>query len=154
VWCACEDSVAFAEAILDEVEESFCVNTFMVFATGESNGGLMTFEVGQKLAHRIAAIVPIEAAPHIGFNFAPEKGPEDTVRTDTDRVFYATLSCFLCCAGVSRLCVLICACFLVPLCVCGVCVQRMRVVIYRWCGVVWCGAAHDLYHEHPRHERY
>ena len=78
VWCACEDSAAFAEAILDDIEANFCVNTYMEFATGESNGGLMTFEVGQKLAHRLAAIVPIEAAPHIGFNFAPEKGPSET----------------------------------------------------------------------------
>ena len=27
VWCACEDSAAFAEAILDDIEANFCVNT-------------------------------------------------------------------------------------------------------------------------------
>ena len=54
------NDVGFVSDLLDDMEERFTVNTKKVYATGMSNGGIMTHTLGCKLANRIAAIAPVE----------------------------------------------------------------------------------------------
>ena len=54
--------------------QEFCIDTDMEFATGQSNGGMMTYQLGVDLAHRFAAIVPQFGSFQRGFNKAPAVG--------------------------------------------------------------------------------
>ncbi|MBP7217044.1 MAG: hypothetical protein KBA46_07170 [Candidatus Omnitrophica bacterium] len=56
------DDVAYVNALLDDLEKFFYIDTKRVFATGYSNGSQMTYLLACKLSHRIAAIAP-NAAP-------------------------------------------------------------------------------------------
>ena len=53
------DEVAFVRALLDTLEATYRVDTRRVFATGLSNGGMMTYLVGCKLSDRFAAIAVV-----------------------------------------------------------------------------------------------
>jgi polyhydroxybutyrate depolymerase len=53
------DDVAFVRALLDDLERAANVDPNRVFATGLSNGGIMTYYVASELSERIAAIAPI-----------------------------------------------------------------------------------------------
>lgn len=53
------DDVAFIAALLDEVAENYRLDTKRVFATGISNGGMMSHYLGTNLSSRIAAIAPV-----------------------------------------------------------------------------------------------
>ena len=53
------DDVAFARALLDDVEAKLCIDPRRVFVTGISNGGYMTNRLGCELADRVAAIAPV-----------------------------------------------------------------------------------------------
>jgi polyhydroxybutyrate depolymerase len=66
-WATCRDDVAFVEAILDEVEATLCVDRSSVHAQGESNGGMMIYELlGSRLAPRFASLVSVIANPAPG----------------------------------------------------------------------------------------
>lgn len=71
-WTSCYDDADFVEAILDKIESSYCVDKQRVYATGYSNGGMMTYEVGLRLGHRFAAIAPGGGTPFVGHNEAPQ----------------------------------------------------------------------------------
>lgn len=51
--------VAFMGDLLDEVEQTMCVDTNRVYVTGLSNGAFMTSAVACKYADRIAAAAPV-----------------------------------------------------------------------------------------------
>lgn len=51
--------LAFVTALLDRVEEERCVDTSRVYATGLSNGAMMTSVVACSLSDRVAAIAPV-----------------------------------------------------------------------------------------------
>lgn len=53
------DDVGFVDAMLDELERRFCVDTDRVFATGLSNGGFISHRIACELSDRIAAIAPV-----------------------------------------------------------------------------------------------
>ncbi|AKF02979.1 Hypothetical protein DB32_000127 [Sandaracinus amylolyticus] len=53
------DDVGFFAALLDHLEASLCVETSRVYATGMSNGGIMSHRLACELADRIAAIAPV-----------------------------------------------------------------------------------------------
>jgi polyhydroxybutyrate depolymerase len=55
------DDIAFTELIVEHLVEKACVNPKNVFATGFSNGGMMTNRVGCELSHLFKGI-----APHAG----------------------------------------------------------------------------------------
>jgi polyhydroxybutyrate depolymerase len=61
------NDISFVNALLDTLADELCLDRRLIFATGHSNGGLMAYEVGQRLSHRFAAIAPIGAAPHVGY---------------------------------------------------------------------------------------
>jgi polyhydroxybutyrate depolymerase len=51
--------IAFTEAILDELEDELCIDTWRVYSTGMSNGGLMSTRLACSLSSRIAAVAPV-----------------------------------------------------------------------------------------------
>lgn len=53
------DDVGFAAALLDELARTFCIDTRRVYATGFSNGAMMSYRLACELSHRIAAIGPV-----------------------------------------------------------------------------------------------
>lgn len=53
------DDVGFTAALLDEMERLFCVDRSRVYATGFSNGALMSYRLACELSDRIAAIGPV-----------------------------------------------------------------------------------------------
>jgi polyhydroxybutyrate depolymerase len=56
------DDVAFIDALLDDLATRFPVDPRRIFVTGFSNGASMSFLLGAKLPHRIAAIAPVAGA--------------------------------------------------------------------------------------------
>jgi polyhydroxybutyrate depolymerase len=75
-WTQCQaDDVAFALALVKEVESKLCVDTAKVFASGGSNGGMFTWELGQnaKSAPIFRAIASLIGLPHRGYLESPGK---------------------------------------------------------------------------------
>lgn len=66
------DDVAFTRAILDWLDGAACVDRARVYATGMSNGGLMTHRLACELADRIAAVAPV-AGPNVFADCAPSR---------------------------------------------------------------------------------
>ncbi|KAI0202972.1 Alpha/Beta hydrolase protein [Astrocystis sublimbata] len=61
------DDVAYVLEILDEVEAKFCIDTKRVYATGKSQGGLMTNNLAcdERSSARIAAFAPVSGAYYV-----------------------------------------------------------------------------------------
>lgn len=69
-WTQCQqDDVAFAVALVKQIEKNLCVDEERVFATGGSNGGMFTWELGQNPASApsLKAIAPLIGLPHRGY---------------------------------------------------------------------------------------
>ncbi|NCG21069.1 MAG: hypothetical protein GWP91_18825 [Rhodobacterales bacterium] len=69
-WTQCQvDDVAFALALVGHIGNEACVDTGRVFATGGSNGGMFTWELGQRTvdAPVFAAIAALIGLPHEGY---------------------------------------------------------------------------------------
>tara|TARA_Y100000310_G_scaffold340055_1_gene434618 strand:- start:751 stop:1809 length:1059 start_codon:yes stop_codon:yes gene_type:complete len=60
--CGNSEDVGFISKTIDEIKNNFNINDKMIYATGISNGGLMTNRVGCELANKIAAIATIAPA--------------------------------------------------------------------------------------------
>ena len=74
-WCHCSvDDIAFVSAMLDDLESNLCVDTKSVFATGFSNGAMLTHRLGCAIPSRFAAIAPVSGTLMIGYNCAPPSG--------------------------------------------------------------------------------
>lgn len=72
-WATCRDDITFLEAILDKVEATLCVDRSRVHAQGESNGGMMIYELLEsRLAPRFASLVSVIANPAPGTLALPE----------------------------------------------------------------------------------
>lgn len=54
--------VDFVTALLDQVEDTVCIDTSRVYATGLSNGAMLTSMLACRLAGRFAAVAPIAGA--------------------------------------------------------------------------------------------
>lgn len=77
-WTQCQsDDVAFAVALVQEVKAQLCVDTDRVFATGGSNGGMFTWELGQNTASAstFRAIASLIGLPHKGYDH-PQGKPD------------------------------------------------------------------------------
>ena len=75
-WTHCQaDDVAFALALVKEIESKLCVDTARVFAAGGSNGGMFTWELGQNTASAptFRAIASLIGLPHRGYLETPGK---------------------------------------------------------------------------------
>lgn len=66
------DDVGFADAVIDHVDLTLGYNLDprRVYATGFSNGGMLTHRLGCELSNRIAAIAPIGGGLTVGGDFA------------------------------------------------------------------------------------
>lgn len=69
-----KDIGGFIPGLYDTLESQLCIDTTREFASGESNGGMMTYQLGVDLADRLAAIVPEFGSFHRGFAMAPSTG--------------------------------------------------------------------------------
>lgn len=53
------DDVGFINKLLDELEANYNINPSQIYATGMSNGAMMSYRLACELSHRIAAIAPV-----------------------------------------------------------------------------------------------
>jgi polyhydroxybutyrate depolymerase len=56
------DDVGFMRALLEKVENDYSVDPKRVYATGISNGGMMSYRLACELSDKFAAISPVEGA--------------------------------------------------------------------------------------------
>lgn len=73
-WTQCQaDDIAFALALVKEIESKLCVDTVRVFASGGSNGGMFTWELGQNAASApiFRAVASLIGLPHRGYLDTP-----------------------------------------------------------------------------------
>ncbi|HYW55855.1 MAG TPA: PHB depolymerase family esterase [Polaromonas sp.] len=56
------DDVGFINALLDRMLKDYPVDARRIYATGMSNGAMMSHRLGRELAHRFAAIAPVVGA--------------------------------------------------------------------------------------------
>lgn len=73
-WTQCQtDDLAFVPALIADVAAKTCVDMDRVFATGGSNGGMFTWDLGQtaETAQHFRAIAPLIGLPHRGFLDGP-----------------------------------------------------------------------------------
>ena len=68
------DDVGFIRALLDDLSARYPVDPRRVYATGMSNGAMMTHRLGIELSDRLAAIAPV-----VGTVFGDEKKPDHAV---------------------------------------------------------------------------
>jgi len=84
-WTTCDETVTptgtgranvggFIPGLYDTLESQLCIDTTREYAAGESNGGMMTYQLGVDLASRLAAIAPQFGSFHKGFAMAPLVG--------------------------------------------------------------------------------
>lgn len=77
-WTQCrDDDVEFVLALVAAAEENLCIDADRVYATGGSNGGMFTWELGQEArsAGTFRALAPIVGLPHRGY-LAPPARPD------------------------------------------------------------------------------
>jgi polyhydroxybutyrate depolymerase len=60
------DDVAFISALIDHLTARYDIDPNRVFATGHSNGGIMSFRLACELADKIAAIAPVAGSLETG----------------------------------------------------------------------------------------
>jgi polyhydroxybutyrate depolymerase len=70
-WCTCYDDLAFVEQLLDELEDTLCIDLNRVYATGLGHGAMFAYRLGCDMADRYAAIAPVAGMPAKGFSCAP-----------------------------------------------------------------------------------
>ncbi|MBY0269699.1 MAG: hypothetical protein K2X06_07525 [Burkholderiales bacterium] len=68
------DDVGFISALIDQLIRDYLVDPKRVYATGISNGGMMSHRLGSELPQKIAAIAPV-----VGALFGDEKTPAQPV---------------------------------------------------------------------------
>lgn len=59
------DDVAFLRALIGKLEQDYTVDPRRIYATGISNGGMMSYRVACELADQFAAVAPVEGAQNV-----------------------------------------------------------------------------------------
>ncbi|MFQ5768947.1 MAG: FlgD immunoglobulin-like domain containing protein [bacterium] len=54
--CSTEDDVGFLNEMINQLMNKYEIDTTRIYATGESNGGHMSYRLAMELSHRIAAV--------------------------------------------------------------------------------------------------
>jgi polyhydroxybutyrate depolymerase len=68
------DDVGFIRALIDEMEAHYPIDPHRIYATGMSNGGMISHRLGIELSDKLAAIAPV-----VGTLFGDEKEPAHPV---------------------------------------------------------------------------
>ena len=66
-FASCHNDTLFVQKILDWAFSSLCVDISRVFATGLSNGGLMTYEIISRYPDHFQAFIAVYGSPLQGF---------------------------------------------------------------------------------------
>ena len=53
------DDVGFIRALIEYLQEKYAINRNMIYVTGISNGGMMSYRLGAELSDIVAAIAPV-----------------------------------------------------------------------------------------------
>ena len=53
------DDVGFISALLDTIEQKYLIDVNRIYASGMSNGGMMTYRLAAELNYRFAAVAPV-----------------------------------------------------------------------------------------------
>jgi polyhydroxybutyrate depolymerase len=53
------DDVGFIDSLIEKTKREYSINSSRVYVAGISNGAMMTYYIGSKLSHKIAAIAPV-----------------------------------------------------------------------------------------------
>lgn len=61
----------FLPRIYDQLTNTVCIDESRLYATGKSNGGMATYQLGVSLSDRLAAIAPIAGSFQLGYAQAP-----------------------------------------------------------------------------------
>ena len=69
-WCTCVDDVSFLRQVIDMMMLELCVDMSRVYATGESNGGMLLWDLLAQ-TDRLVAAAPWISAPAKGFMRLP-----------------------------------------------------------------------------------
>ena len=64
-WSNGEDNVGFVGSVLDDVGDSYAIDSDRVYVMGLSQGGAMSYDLGATLTHRIAAIASVAGVPRV-----------------------------------------------------------------------------------------
>ena len=56
------DDVGFISALIDKLVGDYGIDSKRIYATGFSNGAMMSFKLGEKIPDKIAAIAPVSGA--------------------------------------------------------------------------------------------
>ena len=56
------DDVGFIRALIEYLEKNYTINRDMIYITGASNGGIMSYRLGAELSDLVAAIGPVIAS--------------------------------------------------------------------------------------------
>ncbi len=67
------DDVGFALAVIDSVAKLTPIDGKRIYATGHSNGAMMSYRLAAEAADRIAAIAPVAGAMNVEKPFAPSR---------------------------------------------------------------------------------
>ena len=72
-WTTCVSSDSFNTALLNNLEQEFCIDVTREYATGQSNGAIYTFHLGTSadLGGRLAAIAPVSGSMMNGYITGP-----------------------------------------------------------------------------------
>ena len=65
------DDVGFVRDLLGDLASHYAIDPNRIFATGLSNGGMMSYRLGVELADRLAAVAPVAAA--LGVSRTPQR---------------------------------------------------------------------------------
>jgi polyhydroxybutyrate depolymerase len=84
------DDVAFARAIIAQLQTEACVDAKRIYASGCSNGGGMSYKVACEAADVIAAVAPVDFDCVVGPNNVPSCGGCNPARPISEIQFRAT----------------------------------------------------------------
>jgi len=59
------DDVAFLRTLIEKLEQDYAIDPKRIFATGISNGAMMSYRLACELSDKIAAIAPVEGAQNV-----------------------------------------------------------------------------------------
>ena len=81
------DDIAFFRAIVDDVSREVAVDRGRIYATGVSNGGIMSFRLGCEASDLVVAIAPVVGAVAEGLTCTPAQPPAVLMINGTEDAF-------------------------------------------------------------------